>query len=106
LHTFDQVLESAANAILMDGVANLRMGAVTQSVGKPHGGFYGHFVSKDDLVKAAHEWLLALPMRLFDRRAATPYPAAAGVAAYVGYYLPPDPPGHPAQGLPHSRHSW
>ena len=86
--THEEILASAAQAIRLDGVASVTVARVMLASGKTHGGFYSHFDSKDELVIAAVERLLDLPVRLFERLAAGPNPAA-GVAIYVGYYLSP-----------------
>jgi TetR/AcrR family transcriptional repressor of nem operon len=50
-----QILREATHAIRTDGLHQLSVGTVMARVGLTHGGFYGHFPSKNGLLEAAIE---------------------------------------------------
>lgn len=84
--TRERLLDEAAAAIRMHGIAGVGLNAIMAKLGLTHGGFYLHFKSKDDLVAHA-------VTRGFDERyakfleyAETPN-AANGLSKFIGYYL-------------------
>jgi TetR/AcrR family transcriptional repressor of nem operon len=48
-----RIVRAAAAALRASGVADVGVAEVMRSAGLTHGGFYGHFSSKDELVAAA-----------------------------------------------------
>lgn len=55
----DQILANASRQIREGGFGAINVVALMKSVGLTHGGFYGHFNSKDDLLDQALERALA-----------------------------------------------
>lgn len=81
-----QILREAARAIRTDGLHQLSVGAVMARAGLTHGGFYGHFPSKDGLVEAAIEAMFAQSNSRLDAATDGRTPAE-GLAAYIDGYL-------------------
>ena len=53
--TRERIVQAAADAFREGGVGGVGVADVMKRAGLTHGGFYAHFKSKDDLVKAAFE---------------------------------------------------
>ena len=53
--THDRILDVAARAIRRNGYSGTGVAAVMKEAGLTHGGFYGHFASKEDLMAEACE---------------------------------------------------
>ncbi|HEY9524199.1 MAG TPA: TetR/AcrR family transcriptional regulator [Thermopolyspora sp.] len=91
-----QIVKEATRTIRVDGLHRLSVATVMSRAGLTHGGFYGHFTSKDGLIEAAVK-------RMFDEadarldRAMTAASPAEGLIAYIDDYL--------SDGLPQDRHS-
>ncbi|TMH07973.1 MAG: TetR/AcrR family transcriptional regulator [Betaproteobacteria bacterium] len=86
--TRERVLKEAAAAIRAEGPERIAVAGVMKRAGLTHGGFYAHFASKDELVVAAIEHSFAEAFEafgLFTRGR----PPAAGLAAYIDFYLSP-----------------
>lgn len=49
----DQILSNASEQLRAGGFAEINVVSLMKSVGLTHGGFYGHFDSKDDLLEQA-----------------------------------------------------
>ena len=81
----ERILDAAAKLFKEHGFDGTGVDAVMKAAGLTHGGFYGHFASKDDLVAEVCERALA---RSLDRWSAL---AAAGgdapVSAIAAHYL-------------------
>jgi TetR/AcrR family transcriptional repressor of nem operon len=84
--TRERVLQEAAKAIRAEGPHQIAVAGVMARAGLTHGGFYAHFASKDELVVAAIG-------QMFDEgadrvaRETTGRTPAAGLAAYIDFYL-------------------
>ena len=83
------ILEAAGRLFRERGFDSVTVADVMKSAGLTHGGFYGYFKSKDDLVAQALAEVLG--------RAATP---PADLADYAKRYLSPDHRGNVAGGCP------
>jgi len=55
----ERILNEAATQIREAGIDALSIGSLMQQVNLTHGGFYGHFASRSDLIAAALEQALA-----------------------------------------------
>ena len=53
--TRDRIVQAAADAFRERGIEGVGVADIMKRAGLTHGGFYAHFKSKDDLVKAAFE---------------------------------------------------
>lgn len=84
--TRERLLQSAAEAIRRDGPLALGVAAATADAGLTHGGFYGHFRSKDAFLAAAIERMFEDSARLVGARLQG-RPPADGLADYLDYYL-------------------
>ena len=81
----DRIVEAAARLFRERGFEGIGVADLMKEAGLTHGGFYGHFSSKDDLIAEASERALAESLALWselaDRASADPLPAVA--AAYL-----------------------
>lgn len=80
----ERILSAAAHQIREQGLAAVSVGKLMQSVDLTHGGFYGHFASRSDLMAQALERALDDGVRAFETAGAHGPPA---VAATVRGYL-------------------
>jgi TetR/AcrR family transcriptional repressor of nem operon len=83
------VLKEAAKAIRAQGPHRIGVAGVMARAGLTHGGFYAHFASKDDLVAGAIDQMFAEARRGLERLTEAPSPAA-GLNAYIDFYLSPE----------------
>ncbi|MDP3661072.1 TetR/AcrR family transcriptional regulator, partial [Phenylobacterium sp.] len=86
--TREKLLEEAVRTIRTLGVQAATLGGVTKRVGMTHGGFYGHFQSRDAMVDAAID-------RMFEqarakRRSWEDLAPVAQLIAFVDSYLSPE----------------
>ena len=91
-----RILAAAATQIREAGLDGISVGALMKSVNLTHGGFYGHFESRDALVAAALEQALA-----DGGRASAVHTGARGTAtvkSIVNSYLSPAHRDHPGTG--------
>ena len=70
------ILEAAGRLFRARGFESVSVAEIMKEAGLTHGGFYGYFASKEDLIAAA----------LADALAKTPEPSG-GLAAYAAGYL-------------------
>lgn len=92
----ERILAAAATQIREAGLDGISVGALMKSVNLTHGGFYGHFESRDALVAAAVEAALA-----DGERASAVHTASRGkatVKSIVNSYLSPTHRDHPGTG--------
>jgi TetR/AcrR family transcriptional repressor of nem operon len=68
--TRERIVQAAADAFRERGVDSVGVAAIMKRAGLTHGGFYAHFKSKDDLVKAAFD---QMSLEIADTVAATDY---------------------------------
>lgn len=84
--TRTKVLQAAAKAIRADGPHRVGVAGVMADAGLTHGGFYAHFASKDELVAAAIGHMFEESDARM-RHETEGLDAAAGLAAYIDFYL-------------------
>ncbi len=92
----ERILAAAATQIREAGIEGISVGALMKSVNLTHGGFYGHFASRDALVAAALEQAVA-----DGERASAAHSSARGtvtVKSIVNSYLSPAHRDHPGTG--------
>src|SRR3982750_409763 len=79
----ERILDTAAQLFRERGFEGIGVADLMKAAGLTHGGFYGHFASKDDLVAQAAalalEQSVALWEKLADRPQDDPLSAIAGV---------------------------
>jgi len=80
--TRDRILDTAARLFREKGFDGIGLGDIMKAAGLTHGGFYGHFGSKEDLEAQALSLALARSVtdwsQLIDSAAARPLSALAG----------------------------
>ena len=84
--TRDRVLREASAAIRANGVERVSVAAVMARAGLTHGGFYAHFVSKDELIAEAVTHMFDDRYAKFLERIDTP-DARAAMIAFIDSYL-------------------
>jgi TetR/AcrR family transcriptional repressor of nem operon len=84
--TRKRLVKAAARAIRAEGPFKVGVAGVMADVGLTHGGFYAHFASKDALVAAGVERMFEEGRRTLERETSG-RPPAAGLAAYIDFYL-------------------
>jgi TetR/AcrR family transcriptional repressor of nem operon len=84
-----RILDAASRLFRVRGFESVTVAEVMQSAGLTHGGFYGHFSSKDDLIGQTLAHCLTMGSdEPFD------------LQAYVAHYLSPKHRDNPADGCP------
>ena len=84
-----RILDAASRLFRARGFDSVTVAEVMQSAGLTHGGFYGHFSSKDDLIAQTLTHCLTMESdEPFD------------LQAYVAHYLSPEHRDSPADGCP------
>src|SRR4051794_15120593 len=78
----ERIVETAARLFRERGFEGIGVADLMKEAGLTHGGFYGHFSSKEDLIAEASARALAQSLALFtkvaERAPADPLPAIAG----------------------------
>ncbi|WP_434026463.1 TetR/AcrR family transcriptional regulator [[Pseudomonas] boreopolis] len=97
--TRELVLKEASKAIRRDGPGKVGVAALMAKAGLTHGGFYAHFESKDDLVRAAiaymfDEQYVRLLQRIENER------PEEGLRDFIVRYLSLAHRNHPEKGCP------
>lgn len=82
----DQILSNAAEQLRAGGFEEINVVSLMKSVGLTHGGFYGHFDNKEDLLEQALERALS-EGRLTSKLAASK--KKRSFSRYVGSYVSP-----------------
>ena len=82
-----RILEAAATLFREKGFDGVGLGDIMKAAGLTHGGFYGHFGSKEDL--EAQALSLALARSLTDWSKLVDSAAARPLSALAGQYLSP-----------------
>src|SRR5277367_6434987 len=88
-----RIIETAAARFRKDGIESVGVADLMAEAGLTHGGFYSHFASKEDLVKAALEEASAHSVRNFARRI-----EEGGLEAWIRGYLRKEHRDHPEKG--------
>jgi TetR/AcrR family transcriptional repressor of nem operon len=86
--TREQIVEVAGRLFRRHGVDAVGVDAIMHAAGLTHGGFYGHFVSKEALVAEVAAAALARSAAVWDRARADNAPGDA-LEKIVGVYLDP-----------------
>ena len=81
-----KVLAATAKAIREYGPEGISVASVMSEAGLTHGGFYGHFESKNELIARAIEYMFDSTAAGLEKRTAGKPPREA-LAAYVDFYL-------------------
>lgn len=84
--TRQRIIETASRSFRKNGVAATGIAALMAEAGLTHGGFYAHFSSKEDLVRAALDQALDKNRASRERAMAA---QADGLAALIRFYLRP-----------------
>jgi TetR/AcrR family transcriptional regulator, transcriptional repressor for nem operon len=85
----EALLNAASEGFRKSGFDGLKVADLMKSVGLTHGGFYGYFDSKEDLIEAACELTLRRQAERMEMVSRSDDPEAAGkaLAAYFDRYL-------------------
>ena len=86
--TRERILDTAARLFREKGFDGIGLGDIMKAAGLTHGGFYGHFGSKEDL--EAQALSLALARSVTDWSQLIDSAAARPLSALAGQYLCPD----------------
>jgi len=86
--TRERVLKAAARQIRERGPERIALAGVMAEAGLTHGGFYAHFKSKDDFLRATVEQMFAdSPFAILRREGQSPHDALSN---FVDFYLSPE----------------
>ena len=88
-----RIVETAAARFRKDGIDSVGLADLMAEVGLTHGGFYSHFTSKEDLVRAAMEEASCHSVTNFTRRI-----EEGGLEAWIRAYLRTGHRDHPEKG--------
>jgi TetR/AcrR family transcriptional repressor of nem operon len=97
--TREKIVEAAAAAFRAGGVEGVGLEDVMARAGLTHGGFYAHFASKEELLRAAVEHASHQTVDLLSRSLART-PAGDRFHAVIDMYLTPAHAAHPEWGCP------
>ncbi|MDE1897166.1 MAG: TetR/AcrR family transcriptional regulator [Rhodospirillales bacterium] len=96
--TRQRIIETAAQKFRKDGVAATGIAGLMAEAGLTHGGFYAHFTSKEDLVRAALEAALDQTTASRQQALASAQPGTESLEALIRFYLRPAHRDTPEQG--------
>lgn len=88
-----RIVETAAARFRKDGIEGVGLADLMAEAGLTHGGFYSHFSSKEDLVKAALEEIAQQSRNTFKRRI-----EEGGLENWIRHYLRSEHRDHPEKG--------
>jgi TetR/AcrR family transcriptional repressor of nem operon len=91
--TRTRIVETAAARFRRDGIDGVGVADVMGEAGLTHGGFYSHFSSKEELVRAAVEMSVERGRAKFRKRVAD-----VGLEGWIRHYLRPAHRDHPERG--------
>jgi len=94
--TRQRIVEAAGRRFKQDGIDGTGVAAVMSDAGLTNGAFYGHFVSKEDLVANVLADQLRTQRHRFDAEPSD----RAGLEAIIREYLSPEHRDHCADGCP------
>src|SRR6204780_2203614 len=92
----DRIIEAAGALFREKGFGGIGVADIMKAAELTHGGFYGHFASKDDLVAQASKRTMARAAENWSKRAAAD--PDAPFAALLEHYLSPRHRDDPGQG--------
>src|SRR5215467_874864 len=99
IETHEKIVKDASRRVRAEGLNRAAVAAVMRDTGLTHGGFYKHFVSKDDLlVESLREAFREIIDTLV--RVAEQAPPGEAWKAIVKTYLRPEMCEHPEHGCP------
>lgn len=81
-----KVLAATAKALRENGPEGISVASVMSEAGLTHGGFYGHFESKSELIARTIEYMFDAAAAKLEEQTANRPPREA-LAAYVDFYL-------------------
>jgi TetR/AcrR family transcriptional repressor of nem operon len=88
-----RIVETASARFRKDGIEGVGLADLMAEAGLTHGGFYSHFASKEDLVRATIEEAASRSAQNFARRI-----EEGGLEAWIRAYLRTGHRDHPEQG--------
>jgi len=91
--TRQRIIETAAARFRKDGIEGVGVADLMAEAGLTHGGFYSHFSSKEELIKAAMEEASAVSAIKFDKRV-----EEGGLEAWIRSYMREEHRDHPEKG--------
>ena len=96
--TRQRIIETAAQKFRKDGVAATGIAGLMAEAGLTHGGFYAHFTSKEELVRAALEAALDQTTASRQQALGSTKAGAESLEALIRFYLRPAHRDAPEQG--------
>jgi TetR/AcrR family transcriptional regulator, transcriptional repressor for nem operon len=94
------ITEASARLFREHGVDNVSVAELMAAAGLTHGGFYGHFESKEELAGEACRWAFARSVQRWKRRSADKDNLGAARAALTDSYLSAQSRGGPDGSCP------
>jgi TetR/AcrR family transcriptional repressor of nem operon len=94
------ITEASARLFRERGVDNVSVVELMAAAGLTHGGFYGHFQSKEDLAGEACRWAFGQAAERWERRIAAKNDSAEARAALIDSYLSAQSRGGPDGSCP------
>jgi AcrR family transcriptional regulator len=88
-----RIIETAAARFRKDGIESVGVADLMAEAGLTHGGFYSHFASKEELVRAALDEASAVSAIRFDHRV-----EEGGLEAWIRAYMRTEHRDHPEKG--------
>src|SRR3954449_2014254 len=79
----ERILDAAARLFRERGFEGIGVADLMKEAGLTHGGFYGHFSSKEDLIAEASARALTHSLELFSKVAGAADPLTAIATAYL-----------------------
>lgn len=86
-HHRTAITEASARLFREHGVDNVSVAELMAAAGLTHGGFYGHFASKDELAGAACRWSFGRSVERWKKRVADKNDHSAARTALTDSYL-------------------
>ena len=83
----ERIVGTAARLFRQKGYDGIGVADLMKSAGLTHGGFYGHFASKEDLLAEATAHAMAQSVQRWEHKAAAAASPAAALAGIADHYL-------------------
>src|ERR1700733_12334479 len=83
------ITEASARLFRQHGIDNVSVAELMASAGLTHGGFYGHFESKDEWAEEACRWAFSRSTERWQKRIADKHDPVSARAALTDNYLSP-----------------
>jgi TetR/AcrR family transcriptional repressor of nem operon len=94
----ERIVETAAKLFREKGFDGIGVADLMKGAGLTHGGFYGHFASKEDLAAEACRRAMEASLAEWEKRVATEKSGSAALEALVMSYLSTAHRDHPGKG--------